>query len=347
MSNLKYNVPLKIWERGMDYYHNGAVTDLKEHFKDNWIATVEGSDAYTVEVTLKGDEIESWDCDCPYDMGDICKHVVAVLLAIREEKENAVVDITPFNGTIIVEKDVPSIPFEDIMKLAKEEDLRTFMENYSLNDNAFKHAFVDFITKKYIKPEKKEQKDYIKEISNIFSSTTGNGKSRYSYRYDYDDDSDWMSIACDMQKLFDEAEIMLKAGDFVTPIIIVMNFFKTASECADDCVYYDDEGQYEMRECCEKAGELIMKIVSNPSVDIRQKQEIFRDICKIEEDDIIFSYFEYDVEDLMFEIGALLQSPEERITMLDDKIKEQEEKGYRVYKAWNGGRLVGDEVEYI
>ena len=217
------------------------------------------------------------------------------------------------------------------MKLAKDEDLRTFIENYSLNDNAFKLAFVDFITKKYIKPDKKKQKDYIKEISNIFSSATGNGKSRYSYRYDYDDDSGWMSIACDMQKLFDEAEIMLKAGDFVTPIIIVMNFFKTAAEYADDGVYYDDEGQYEMRECCEKAGELIMKIVSNPSVDVKQKRDIFRDISKIENDDVIFSYFEYDVEDLMFEVGALVQSPEERITMLDDKIKEQEGKGYRVY----------------
>ena len=30
LSNLKKYVPLKIWERGMCYYENGAVTDLKE-----------------------------------------------------------------------------------------------------------------------------------------------------------------------------------------------------------------------------------------------------------------------------------------------------------------------------
>ena len=133
LSNLKYNVPLKIWERGLDYYHNGAVTELQEVSSGNWLARVEGMELYTVEVSLNGDEVEAWDCDCPYDMGDICKHIVAVLLAIREEKENTYLNI---ESTTIIENE-EDVSFADIMKLAKDEDIRTFIENYSLNDEYF------------------------------------------------------------------------------------------------------------------------------------------------------------------------------------------------------------------
>lgn len=70
----------KIYERGEEYYENGTISQVEHTYPGTWTAEVEGSDSYSVEITLDNDEIVSWRCTCPYDYGDICKHVVAVLL---------------------------------------------------------------------------------------------------------------------------------------------------------------------------------------------------------------------------------------------------------------------------
>ncbi|MDR1705843.1 MAG: SWIM zinc finger domain-containing protein, partial [Clostridiales bacterium] len=51
--------------------------------------SVEGSDAYSVGVTLKDGEITDCSCDCPYDWGEYCKHLVAVFYALRDGLKTA------------------------------------------------------------------------------------------------------------------------------------------------------------------------------------------------------------------------------------------------------------------
>ena len=97
LENFEHHVSFKIWQRGMDYYEDGAVVALEETSPGEWTATVEGAECYTVEISLDGDEVEAWECDCPYDMGDICKHVVAVVIAIRKEREKG-------NGSVVSKK---------------------------------------------------------------------------------------------------------------------------------------------------------------------------------------------------------------------------------------------------
>ena len=140
------------------------MTDLKEISHGRWVATVECSEYYNVEIVLNGEVIESWECDCPYDMGDICKHVVAVLMEIRGKMKKISLNIEPSESTTIMAENV-NVSFDDIMKLAKDEDLRLFVECYDMNDNTFKLSFVDYITQRYIKPKGKIQKDYVKEMA--------------------------------------------------------------------------------------------------------------------------------------------------------------------------------------
>ena len=88
LDNFENFVPYKIWMRGEEYYETDAVSELEEISPGEWTATVEGTDDYNVEISMDGNEIESWYCDCPYD-GEICKHVVATLLAIRDNRKKA------------------------------------------------------------------------------------------------------------------------------------------------------------------------------------------------------------------------------------------------------------------
>ena len=86
INNSKKHISSEIYFRGKDYYENGNVSDLQNLGKNHWIAEVEGNYGnYNVEINI--DElgnINNYTCNCPYD-GDICKHVVATLLKIKED----------------------------------------------------------------------------------------------------------------------------------------------------------------------------------------------------------------------------------------------------------------------
>jgi len=80
------------YERGVSYYHDGAVSDVVR--RGNLLtAHVQGSEyaPYEIAVTLTDDgDIGSATCTCPYDWGGYCKHIVAVLLTALAEDAVAV-----------------------------------------------------------------------------------------------------------------------------------------------------------------------------------------------------------------------------------------------------------------
>lgn len=81
--NFEEEVHAIVLERGEDYFKQGHVHHL-EQTPSGWKATVQGTEEY--EVTLNGtDGLEAWICNCPHDHGPVCKHVTAVLYAIRDQ----------------------------------------------------------------------------------------------------------------------------------------------------------------------------------------------------------------------------------------------------------------------
>ncbi len=72
-----------ITERGKTYFDKNRVTELEETSPGEFVATVKGSEDYTVTVTLSDDRCADYSCDCPYWNAPYCKHTVAVLFAIQ------------------------------------------------------------------------------------------------------------------------------------------------------------------------------------------------------------------------------------------------------------------------
>ncbi|MFC0215418.1 SWIM zinc finger domain-containing protein [Paenibacillus chartarius] len=76
-----------IVERGIDYWDEDCILSIEEVEPLVYRAEVEGSDLYDVEVGLDSQgKVLYTECNCPYDKGPVCKHTVAVLLEIREER---------------------------------------------------------------------------------------------------------------------------------------------------------------------------------------------------------------------------------------------------------------------
>lgn len=93
--NFEEEIHALILERGRQYFDAGAVHSLM-NTPDGWTAEIKGTDEDTYQVIIHGhDDIEDWHCDCPYDHGPVCKHVVATLFAIREEAGKATEEYQP------------------------------------------------------------------------------------------------------------------------------------------------------------------------------------------------------------------------------------------------------------
>lgn len=73
LSNFKKQVNPTILQRGESYHQSKAVYSLEEISSGKWEAQVEGTEPYTVNVTLSGNTIASSYCDI-----DTYKHEIAV-----------------------------------------------------------------------------------------------------------------------------------------------------------------------------------------------------------------------------------------------------------------------------
>lgn len=89
IENIKENTSSTYFSRGKNYFNQGMVSNLEETDEQVYTAVVKGTKKYHVEVGLTedGEDVDYWYCTCP--IGEdyhACKHVVAVLLAIREQQ---------------------------------------------------------------------------------------------------------------------------------------------------------------------------------------------------------------------------------------------------------------------
>jgi hypothetical protein len=110
LSNFEEYVEDTILDRGLDYFRAGRVLAIEAAEEDLYIAKVEGSEDYTVEITLVNeDEIAGSFCDCPYDWGDFCKHEAAVFYALREQTGKGVKPQKSKKATVVKKRDLKTI----------------------------------------------------------------------------------------------------------------------------------------------------------------------------------------------------------------------------------------------
>jgi uncharacterized Zn finger protein len=80
---IKSNSDYVIYRRGRDYYDKGRIKNVSFDSAENTVsAIVIGGEKYCVRIYSENGEIKG-SCTCPY--GDVCKHIIAVLILISEK----------------------------------------------------------------------------------------------------------------------------------------------------------------------------------------------------------------------------------------------------------------------
>ena len=137
-----------ILDRGIEYYEGGAVTEFEISSDGHEInAIVEGAEDYNVEIHVRGDVVESMECDCPYaESGNKCKHMAAVLFAYEEylSENDCEEDEEEYGCRTVLSSwegrfDRKKKEIVDLVNTIPEDKLRELMVNQLLNNESLRN----------------------------------------------------------------------------------------------------------------------------------------------------------------------------------------------------------------
>jgi uncharacterized Zn finger protein len=130
LNDFEKKVEPKIIDRGFSYYENEAISEIEEVDRNEFAATVYGSEEYEVYIKFDNQQnIIKHTCDCPYDWGNVCKHEVAVMYYLKD---------TDFSGSSFKESKIEIIK-KDLKRL-KKGDLIDIMVELSKENRTVKDA---------------------------------------------------------------------------------------------------------------------------------------------------------------------------------------------------------------
>lgn len=132
LNEFEHQIDETILKRGLDYFKKGCVTDVNELGGGNYEITVEGTETYTVNLSIEGNAVRRFECDCPYDMGPVCKHVVAALFYLQKDT----LDITALpakNAQKKKEKSV-AVQAEELLNTLSHDALKAFIHDVCAKD---------------------------------------------------------------------------------------------------------------------------------------------------------------------------------------------------------------------
>lgn len=155
--------PPHIWQRGVDYYRDGRVLNL--HYRNSEVtAQVEGSEIYTVSVTLNKDRnrITDYFCNCPYgEDGTPCKHLAAVLCAVQDESKDPIPE----------EKNEYAV--EALVGLLSETQMRSLLIRFAESDSHIKEVIQLTATNKLPQSQQDQWEADLEELTDSMSNRHG------------------------------------------------------------------------------------------------------------------------------------------------------------------------------
>ena len=157
-----------ILKRGLNYFKNGFVTDLVEISNGEFEATVLGTEDYTVQLKIQNSIIVEHNCNCPYDMGPVCKHIVAVIFYLQKDLLQFHKNTTPKSRKKRTKSVTQQI--KDLLKAIPKKDLNEFIEDHCKKDKKFRNYFLASFGH-LVEDQSKEF--YQKQIQSILKTASG------------------------------------------------------------------------------------------------------------------------------------------------------------------------------
>jgi hypothetical protein len=247
-----------ILKRGLAYFKGGAITDFSEISNGEYEAIVSGTEDYSVQLEIKNNVIIEHNCDCPYDMGAVCKHVVAVIFHLQQDE----LELNhSFPNSLQKKKKTKSDnqQIKELLKAISHNELMEFVEENCKKDKKFRNYFL--VSFGHLS-QNQSKEFYQKQIHSILQTAAG--------RDGWIGWSDMKYVVNTTQPFLENAEQYLQNKNFENVFFISTALLEEVTVAFQ----YGDDSNGDLGYFVESAMELLSKL-SKEEISLALKKETF------------------------------------------------------------------------
>lgn len=251
-----------ILKRGYDYFLKGCVTDVDDLGNGEYEATVEGTETYTVWLHLAGNKITKWECDCPYDLGAICKHVVAVLYYLQQNSEEESTDFISPKGKTQSKpgKESETQQINRLLKRLTHEELKAFVQKACTQNKKLREQFIT----KYISTLYPISKEIIIQRIDKLSEA-------YTDKYDFIHYDEAAELSEKLYDMAEEAITDVQKGNTRSALYTAEAIIEKTIELLE----YADDSYGEISGSINRAFDVLDTIAEKEDLDTETHEELF------------------------------------------------------------------------
>ena len=251
LKNFEREIDPTILKRGLDYYKEGRVTPMTElTHKGETEFSVDGTEPYEVTVTLDGDEVTDYSCDCPYDWEPVCKHVVASLYYLAK---GGYIDLN--SKTIAhptskakIKKSFTKTDVERLLNTLSYDELKDFVRDICASHRDIRQAFISSHIN-LVMPVSTQT--YLLQIDELLNACT-----------DRDGFVEWSrigQIVDGLHKILEEAQKAAEKKDWQGAFCRIKAIIEKAETLFDSC----DDSEGDISVCIEETLDFLLELNQN------------------------------------------------------------------------------------
>lgn len=318
LSEFEQLIEESILQRGWAYYKAGAIIDFLETSNGEYEALVLGAEEYTVQLEIKNNVVTKYHCNCPYDWGPVCKHIISVIFHLQQDElkldqstSNNPKTRSNQNRTKDKKKSIHQ-QIKELLNKIPHHELVDFIAENCKKDKKFRNYFL--VSFGHLN-QNHSKEFYQKQIHSILQTAAG--------RNGWIDWSDMKYVMNTTQPFLEMAEQDLQNKNFQNVFFISIALLEEMTEA----LQYGDDSNGDLGYFVNSAMELLSKL-SNEEISVSLKQEIF-EYCISAFQQQLFEGWDWHLGILNI-AGHLAQNEEEVDSILDnlESVSGEYEKEY-------------------
>jgi uncharacterized Zn finger protein len=317
LSQFEQFIDETILKRGLSYYINGHVHEPEEISPGQYESIVEGTEDYTVRLTIKNGIVAEHVCDCPYDLGPVCKHVTAVIFYLQKDvlgQNNKTKKQKTNQSEKPAKRKTAAQQVDELLEKATHDELKQFVREKVNTNASFRNLFLSSFAQ-YNSDESKEL--YVQQVKSILNTA--------SDRHGFIDRSATRIVGNAIDTLLESAQKQIDKHNYKSAVFICTAVMEQMAEA----LKYSDDGNGNIGGRVDVAYEMLFDMAhEHLSEEIRI---LIIEYCFTSVDKQIYARREWHLD--VLRLAALLLKTDEETERIFNQIDRAQRSEYEREEA--------------
>jgi len=292
-----------ILARGLSYFRNGRVKDPDELRSGEYEFIVEGTEDYSVNIRVQNRTITEYVCNCPYDMGPVCKHVAAAIFFLQEDELELSKSVKKTKKTASKKRKTIADQVNDLLEKIPHDELKGFIREKTEKEREFRNMFLASFAHFN---ERESKTMYVNQIKSILKTA--------SDRHGFIDWSATRYVGKATYDLIEKAQKHIEIRNYKSALLISQAVLEQLVEA----LQFSDDSNGDIGSNIEAAFDILYQVALENEDEITRKQLI--EYCFKAYDEEIYKGWDWHIG--VLNLSAILINTEDEAEKVLSRIDQ-------------------------